>query len=406
MRHLKFFRPRSSGEPPFSERILATDEPCIVQMQRMLAGTSDTISLAQGIVHWQPPEGALVAASQALRTPLASAYCADDGLPELRTALEKKLVKENGLNSSGVMITAGANQAFMNLVLTLLEEGSGAVLFAPYYFNHLMALQMTGADVVINSLTPELQPDLEILEKALKRPNMRMVVICNPCNPTGVIVPTETLEKAAEMCKEAGVWLIVDNTYEYFTYDGVEHTCVEAPHVINIFSFSKAYGMMGWRVGYLAYSKEREGLLDQLLKAQDTIPICPPVLSQIVALKAHQLAGRTWVKERVKALEHNRQVVRSALEPLGEGAAGAQCQNGAIYMWVKLPEGCEDDKKVVEWLAKKHSICLIPGSSCGLPGHVRVAFANMPREQCAVAAQRLKAGLSDLVAGGMAANGK
>lgn len=66
------------------------------------------------------------------------------------------------------------------------------------------------------------------------------------------------------------------------------------------------------------------------------------------------------------------------------------------------PAGCEDDQAVVEWLVKKHKVCLIPGSSCGCPGHVRAAFANLRPEVCAEAAARLKAGLQELVGGGMA----
>lgn len=65
--------------------------------------------------------------------------------------------------------------------------------------------------------------------------------------------------------------------------------------------------------------------------------------------------------------------------------------------------GCEDDDAVVAWLVKKHGVCLIPGSACGLPGHVRVAFANLRPEVCAEAAARLKAGLTELVQHGMPA---
>ena len=142
---------------------------------------------------------------------------------------------------------------------------------------------------------------------------------------------------------------MLDNTYEHFSYAGeAEHSCLEAPHIINVrarrlgasapaplclctsaplplctsaplhlcapaplrapappavapcrapqvFSFSKAYGMMGWRVGYVAFPPE---LSLQLLKAQDTIVICPAVVSQKVALGALQ-PGRAWVDERV-----------------------------------------------------------------------------------------------------------
>jgi hypothetical protein len=78
------------------------------------------------------------------------------------------------------------------------------------------------------------------------------------------------LDRAAAMTEAAGSWLVVDNTYEHFTYDGAEHACVEGRNVINIFSFSKAYGMMGWRVGYICYprSSVHATLGSQMLKVQ------------------------------------------------------------------------------------------------------------------------------------------
>ena len=105
-----------------SKRIRATDEPCIVAMQRMLRGKQGILSLAQGIVHWAPPPGALAAARQAADEPESNAYGADDGLVELRMALKEKLRKENELTGVEVMVTAGANQGYTNLVCALLDE--------------------------------------------------------------------------------------------------------------------------------------------------------------------------------------------------------------------------------------------------------------------------------------------
>jgi aromatic aminotransferase len=78
------------------------------------------------------------------------------------------------------------------------------------------------------------------------------------------------LERAAATTRAAGCWLIIDNTYEHFTYNDVEHKSVYGPNIINIFSFSKAYGMMGWRMGYLAFpdASVHPTLGAELLKVQ------------------------------------------------------------------------------------------------------------------------------------------
>lgn len=194
--------------------------------------------------------------------------------------------------------------------------------------------------------------------------------------------------------------------YEQFVYEGRSHHCAAGAHVINLFSFSKAYGMMGWRVGYIAFPADAGlygssgDLGEQLLKVQDTVPICAVQLSQHVALGALE-AGAEWVAARVAALQPNRAALMDALSPLGTLGDGISGGEGAIYLWARLPAGCEDDAAVVEWLVRRHGVCLIPGSSCGSPGHVRVATANLDQDMCAQAAARLKAGLAELAAGGM-----
>ena len=114
----------------------------------------------------------------------------------------------------------------------------------------------------------------------------------------------EEVQRAQAMCESTGAWLVLDNTYEHFTYGADEHSCTAAPNVVNIFSFSKAYGMMGWRVGYIAYPDDSQcaGLGAEILKVQDTIPICPSQVSQVVAHAALG-EGRGWVRERVVGLQ-------------------------------------------------------------------------------------------------------
>lgn len=236
-----------------SHRIQQTDTPCIVKMQQMMLGKTGVLSLAQGIVHWSPPGEALSAAQAAIFEPSSSRYGADDGLPELRKALKEKVREENGLLSSEIMVTAGANQGYTNLVLSLLDASSDvAVLFRPYYFNHVMALQMTGSatELVLLPSTSSLQPDIDALRSEFSarastgRRQIKMVTLVNPGNPTGVMIPRETIEAASDLCAHYGAWLVMDNTYEHFAYEGcTPHTCVEvAPRPTPHMSHSNASG--------------------------------------------------------------------------------------------------------------------------------------------------------------------
>eukprot|EP00471_Norrisiella_sphaerica_P004442 CAMPEP_0184483304 /NCGR_PEP_ID=MMETSP0113_2-20130426/4938_1 /TAXON_ID=91329 /ORGANISM="Norrisiella sphaerica, Strain BC52" /LENGTH=382 /DNA_ID=CAMNT_0026863613 /DNA_START=555 /DNA_END=1703 /DNA_ORIENTATION=- len=364
------------------------------------------LSLAQGIVHWEPPPQALSALESAIKDKGIHLYGPADGIPELKEALYSKLGDENGLMKSKVMVTTGANQAYTNLVVSLLDETNRSVLFAPYYFNHYMCLQMTGgADgVLFGDVSSDLTPDTEWLERALEahavseRP-VKMVTICNPCNPTGVVIPAEKLQRIASICEKFDTWLVCDNTYEHFVYprnaEGMDlkHVCTEGDHILNVFSFSKAFGMMGHRVGYIAYP---ERIADSLYKVQDTIPICPNTLSQKVALGALQ-AGRKWVEEKVNSLYSNQSAMLQALSPLDEWGP-VWGGSGAIYFMKRLPDAYHGkDAQVVDWLAGTHGVCVIPGSACGAPGYIRLCYANLPAEKFEEAIRRLERGLTQLV---------
>ncbi|XP_022714899.1 aromatic aminotransferase ISS1 isoform X2 [Durio zibethinus] len=386
----------------FARRIVETDIPIMVQIQELIRGAKNSMSLAQGVVYWQPPKQALDKVKELVEDPSISRYGADEGLPELREALIRKLRQENNLHRSSVMVTAGANQAFVNLVLTLCDAGDSVVMFAPYYFNAYMSFQMTGVTkILVGPGNPKtLYPDADWLERTLQetKPVPKLVTVVNPGNPSGTYIPEPLLKRISDLCKNAGCWLVVDNTYEYFMYDGLKHSCLEGNHIVNIFSFSKAYGMMGWRVGYIAYPTEVHGLATQLLKVQDNIPICASIISQRLAFHSLEV-GPEWVLERVKDLVKNREIVVEALSPLGEGAV--QGGEGALYLWATLPEEYVDDVKVVHWLANRHGVIVIPGTACGSPGHLRISFGGLIEDDCRAAAERLKKGLEELVKDGM-----
>lgn len=385
-----------------AKRALETETPVMVQIQELYRGIKDAVSLAQGVVYWQPPKQALNKVKELVFEPKISRYGADEGLPELRDALMQKLQRENKLYKSKVMVTAGANQAFVNLVLALCDAGDSVVMFAPYYFNAYMSFQMTGvSNILVGPGDPKtLYPDADWLEQILKKSNPapKVVTVVNPGNPSGTYIPEPLLKRISDLCKDAGSWLIVDNTYEYFMYDDLKHSCIEGDHVANIFSFSKAYGMMGWRVGYIAYPSEVDGFSEQLLKVQDNIPICASIISQYLALFSLEV-GIDWVRDQVQDLVKNRELVRDALLVLGEDSVKGG--EGAIYLWAKLPEKFQDDFEVVRWIARRHRLILIPGSACGCPGHLRISFGGLPEAETAVAAKRLREGLEELLRDGM-----
>lgn len=137
---------------------------------------------------------------------------------------------------------------------------------------------------------------------------------------------------------------------------------------------------------------------EQLLKVQDNIPICASLIGQHLALYSLE-AGPGWIRERVETLAKNREILREALSPLGEGAVKGG--EGAIYLWARLPERFSDDFEVVRWLLDRHGVVVIPGSSSGGRGYIRISFGGLKEDDCLAAAQRLRRGLEELSSKGM-----
>ena len=253
-------------------------------------------------------------------------------------------------------------------------------------------------------------PDLAATRARLAdttRPPVRSVYLVTPGNPTGVTVPASVVDELVAITRDAGVWLILDGTYAAFSSQTIH--LPSALHVIHVGSFSKAYGAAGWRVGYIVYpvaeggqgAADTDPLGSALLKIQDTMPIHAAHASQALALACLQdaSAGPAWVAARIASLAPSRTAARAALAPLGESAVAG---GDAIYFWVNLlPLGCTDDWAFVRWLVAQHGVAVVPGSACGAPGHVRVAFGKpAPGPEFEEAAARLGRACAELAEGG------
>jgi aspartate/methionine/tyrosine aminotransferase len=379
----------------------AVQAPIIPIVGRLIRETPGTISLGQGVVHYGPPAAALEAARGALTAPATHEYGDGAGLPALLQCIVRKLAVENGTDvarGSRVMVTAGANMAFMHAVLSVTAPGDEVILPLPFYFNHEMAIEMAGCRAVPVPTDERYQLDLAAIRAALT-PRTRAIVTVSPNNPSGAVLDGVSLRELGELCRERGLYHISDETYEYFTYGTAAHASPASfpdatPHTIAIYSLSKAFGFAGWRVGYVVYP---EHLASAMMKSQDTILICPPMVSQVAALAAMEV-GRAYCEPYVRELAAIREIViaqLSSLAPLVR-VPGA---DGAFYCLVKV-ETTEDPVALNERLIKEHLVAVIPGTAFGMKDgcYFRVAYGALQRETVAEGIGRLVTGLRQLLA--------
>jgi aspartate/methionine/tyrosine aminotransferase len=382
-----------------SRRLAAVQSPIIPVVSRWISETPGTVSLGQGVVSYGPPVAALDALRAFPADPDDHRYGAVEGEPALIALIEEKLRKENGIEVSGisrVVVTAGGNQAFMNAILAVADPGDEVILQVPYYFNHEMAIEMAGARVVPVQTDKEWQLDLAAIEAAITV-RTRAVVTVSPNNPTGVVYPEVSLRAVNDLCRARGLFHIHDEAYEYFTYGGTRHFSPgsikgAAAHTVSLYSLSKAFGMASWRMGYMVIP---DVLWDAVNKIQDTLLICPPLVSQHAAVAALQV-GRSYCRSHVERLDGIRVMMAETLS-----RPGVPCDVppalGAFYYFLRVHTSM-DALTMTERLIREHRVAVLPGSAFGASQgcHLRVSYGALDPQTAEEGINRLVGGVKEL----------
>jgi aspartate/methionine/tyrosine aminotransferase len=377
----------------------AVQTPVIPVVGDLVRSTPGSISLGQGVVHYGPPPAALAAAQRFGANLQDHRYKAVEGTPELLELIAEKIVRENGINLTGrsIFVSAGGNMAFFNALLAIADVGDEIILPTPYYFNHEMAIVMLGCRPMLVPTTDEYQLDLDALERAIT-PRTRAIVTVSPNNPSGAVYPRAALVAVNQLCRARGIYHISDEAYEYFTYDGAEHfspgsLSESQEYTISMYSFSKAYGFASWRVGYAVLP---EHLLVATKKEQDTILICPPVISQVAACAALQ-SGSDYCRRRIAGFAQVRSTIRHELAAI-ESFCHVSPTAGALYYLLKVDTEL-DDMTVVTRLVNEFGVAVLPGSTFGISSGctLRLSFGALDAVSVAVGVGRLVRGLRAIV---------
>lgn len=279
------------------------------------------------------------------------AYGPSDGLPALREAICAYFSRYGiTLEPAQVLVTNGGSEAILFAFNVVADDGDEIIVPEPFYTNYNGYAQMANLRLVPVRTHAEdgfhLPPD-EVLEHAVS-PRTRALLLCSPNNPTGTVLTRDELERAAQFCLRHDLFLIADEVYKEFTYDGRVHTSVlELPEVatraIVVDSISKRFSACGARVGAVI-SKNREVMAACLKLGQARL--CPPTLEQLGAVAAYQLGD-----EYFEAVRREYQRRRDVLYDKLTAAPGIVLRKprGAFYMIVKMA-GIHDADAFAAWL--------------------------------------------------------
>jgi aspartate/methionine/tyrosine aminotransferase len=377
-------RIRSIDLPPF--------DPLNRRAAELRAAGHHVISLGQAVPYFGPPESALRAARAALDSPEISRYATDPGLPSLRAILADRLAGFLGADiaADDLVMTAGGNHAFALAATTLLESGAEVILPAPYFTNHQMMVAALGATAVEAPVADRITFDVRWTDiEPHITPRTKAIVLCNPSNPTGAPVMAE--EGAVIVREAAGRDLIVfsDETYMQFVYEGAHWSAASVPdwrrNVVVVGTFSKSFGMMGWRLGYALADA---AICREMVKVQDAMIICAPVISQV--------AGEAAVSESWSYPFTFHQEMRERREVLAEGLAAIprmrwRPTRGGLFAFVSVDQ-CSNSSQLSSDLVERAHVVTIPGAVFGSSGEgfLRLSYGFATSAEIREALQRLR----------------
>ena len=380
--------------PRLNPAIDALSMPAIPKVQawaRAYGGAhGPLLDLSQAVPGYPPPPEMLAWLGEAGASPDMTGYGNIEGEPDLREAYAAHVSTLYGapVSPAQTHITSGCNQAFVAAAMTVAGAGESVLMTNPRYFNHESTLAMLG----IGTRTVDVDasngflPDIEAVRAAL--PGKKAFALVSPNNPTGAVYPSELLAQIFDACRDAGVWLIVDETYRDFT--DTRHNLLSREGwqdtLIQLYSFSKSFCIPGHRLGAIVAG---EPVIEGIAKIMDNLQICAPRAAQHAVAKAigpltkWRAANRAEIDTRANALR----------ETMAEAPEWEISAMGAYFAYVKHPFKDRSSEAVAEGLAKTVGVSCLPGAFFGegQDRHLRLAFANADAETIRGLAERLKA---------------
>jgi N-succinyldiaminopimelate aminotransferase len=301
-----------------------------------LARELGAVNLGQGFPDDPGPEQIRAHAADAVLNGY-NQYPPMAGLPELRQAVAAHYQRTQGLDldwASEVTVTSGATEALAAAFLALIQPGDEVIVFQPLYDSYLPIIRLAGGVPKLISLQPPHWRFTRAMLEAAFTPKTRFVVLNNPTNPTGVVMPLEDLALLAELCVAHDVIAICDEVWEQVVFGTAQHRPLIAlpgmrERTVKIGSAGKMFGLTGWKVGFLAAAP---ALTHALARAHQFLTFTTP--PNLQAAVAWGLANsEAWFRDMPRGLERSRDRLTEGLRR--EGFAVLESQ-GTYFLNIDL----------------------------------------------------------------------
>ena len=341
------------------------------------AAGHDVIHLEVGEPDFPTPEP-VVAAGRAALSAGHTRYSPACGLPALREAIAAHYAEHFGatVDPERILVTPGASGALLLASQLLVGSGDRVLMADPNYpcNRHFMALAGAELDTVPVGLASGWQLNADLIARHW-REDTRLAMLATPSNPTGHMLDADALRAVADTVAARQGHLLVDEIYQGLSYD-LEPLSVASltPDAFVVNSFSKYFGMTGWRLGWLLAP---ERAMEPLARLAQNVFLAAPTPAQHAALAAFTPECRDLLESRRAELKRRRDALLSGLARLG--LAPSLPPQGAFYLWLDISDYSHDSQGFCQRLLEEENVAITPGVDFAVSGgehHVRIAFTT------------------------------
>jgi aspartate aminotransferase len=306
-----------------------------------------------------------------------------NGYPDVRQAIADKFRRDNGLEYTAdqIVISTGAKQSLMNVIMALVGPGDEVVIPAPYWVSYVEQVRLAGGTpVVVNStLDEDWKPPVERIAAAIT-PRTRLLLFSSPCNPSGSVLSRAELEQLAEVvARHKDLYVMADEIYEHIVFDGRHESFGTLPgmaeRTITVNGLSKGFALTGWRLGYIGAPL---WIAQAATKVQGQFTSATNSIAQRVA-KACVEADTAQLAPMREDFRRRRDLVVAEVAKI----PGWRCNvpQGAFYLMPDVTASIDGTRikgsvDLSMYLLDKVGVSLVEGRSFGAEGTLRISYAT------------------------------
>jgi aspartate/methionine/tyrosine aminotransferase len=367
----------------------------LARAKQLEAGGRSVIHMEVGEPDFVAPP-LVIAAGKAALDAGKIGYTPATGIPELRQAIAGHYRNHYHtiVDPQRVIVTPGSSGALQLLMGVLVNPGQEVLMTDPGYPCNKNFVEFVSGVPVSLPVGPETDYQLTAeMVAAAWTEQTRAVMVASPANPTGTVLPREELQRIHQVVRSHGGALIVDEIYQGLVYETEEFTALDiADDIFVINSFSKYFGMTGWRLGWIVAPETYVASIDCL--AQNIFLSCSAP-AQYAALQAFVDGSRAIFEERKQAFRRRRDFLLPALQQIG--FSFPVVPGGAFYLYADCSALTDDSFRFAYDLLEKEGVAVTPGKDFGshrCGQHIRFAYTTN-RDNMAEGIRRLKHYLAD-----------